>query len=191
MRIKVQKRIKDLTEPTMRGRWHINNQLTGLGDLRLRKADSRDECFLQQLFRSCRPHLAQIPMPAALVDALVRQQYDLQRSSYAKQFPGYLDFLILLHQEPIGNLKLHENHEAGRLHLLDISVLPAHRGRGYGGTLLSSLQALAVQKDWVLRLSVDCQNWRAKRWYAALGFRLENTSATHEEMIWTSAVYAG
>lgn len=175
----------------MRGRWNLNDQLTDLGDLRLRKADSRDECFLQQLFRSCRPHLAQIPMPAALVDALVEQQYDLQRGSYAKQFPGYLDFLILLHQEPIGNLKLHEDHGSGRLQVLDIGLWPTHRGRGYGGTLLRSLQILAAQKDWVLRLSVDRQNWRAKKLYSALDFRLENTSATHEEMIWTSAAYAG
>lgn len=174
----------------MRDGWNLIDRLTDLGDLRLRKADSRDDCFLQQLFCSSRPHLAQIPMPAEFVDALVQQQYDMQRSSYARQFPGYLDFLILLHQQPIGNLKLHEDDRIGSLHLLDINFLPSHRGRGHGSTLLRALQTQAAQQNWVLRLSVDRQNWRAKKLYNALDFQLETTSATHEEMIWHSAVYA-
>lgn len=181
---------KELTDITMRSRWPIGKQLTGLGDLRLRKADSRDEGFLQQLFRSNRPHLAQIPMPIEFVQALVQQQYELQRSSYSRQFPGYLDVLILLHQEPIGNMKLHEDAEAGCLRLLDIGLHPEHRGRGHGGTLLRALQTLAAHNDWVLRLSVDRQNWRAKKLYSALDFRLEKTSAINEEMIWASAVCA-
>jgi ribosomal protein S18 acetylase RimI-like enzyme len=140
--------------------------------LRLRKADSRDECFLQQLFRSNRPHLTQIPMPVEFVDALVQQQYEFQRGSYDREFPDCLNLVILLRQESIGNLKLHQDAQAGCLRLLDIALHPEHRGRGHGGTLLRSLQTLAAHKDWVLRLSVDHQNWRAKncteRWIFGL-----------------------
>lgn len=168
----------------MRGRSQLDNQLTGLGDLRLRKANSRDERFLQQLFRSNRPHLTQIPMPAEFVDALVQQQYELQRDSYDREFPGYLNFVIVLHQESIGNLKLHQDAQAGCLRLLDIALHPEHRGRGHGGTLLRSLQTLAAHKDWVLRLSVDHQNWQAKKLYESLGFQVVNTAASHAGMAW-------
>lgn len=172
------------------GRWLQNNQQpTHLGDLRLRKVDSQGKSFLLQLFRSCRPHLEQIPMPAEFIDVLVQQQYDLQRSDYARRFPGYLDFLILQQQESIGNLKLYE--DDGHLHVLDIALLPAHQGRGYGRALLRELQNHAAQNDCAFRLSVDRQNRRAKKLYSELGFRLENTSATHDEMIWTSAAYVG
>lgn len=175
----------------MRSNWWINNQLKELGDLRLRSAQPRDDHFLLQLFRSSRPHLSQFPMPMEFVAALVQQQYDLQRNSYSNQFPGYLDLLVILNQELIGAFKLYKNDEYAWLHLLDIAILPSHQGRGYGRILLRSLQNLAAHNDWVLRLSVDRQNWRAKKLYTALDFRLENTSATHEEMVWTSAVYAG
>ena len=175
----------------MRGQWQFDDLLTDSGALRMRKARPRDQGFLLQLFRSSRPHLSQIPMPTEFVVALVQQQYDLQRISYGKQFPDYLDLLILLDWQPIGNLKLYKNDEAECLRLLDIALLPAHQGRGYGRALLRALQNHAVQNDWAFRLSVDRQNRRAKKLYSELGFRLENTSMTHEAMIWTSAAYVG
>lgn len=175
----------------MRGQWQFNDLLMEPGNLRLRRAHPRDQAFLLQLFHSSRLHLSQIPMPAEFVAALVRQQYDLQRTSYGKQFPDYLNLLIFLNQEPIGNLKLYKNEADECLRLLDIALLPAHQGRGYGSTLLRELQNRVAQNDWAFRLSVDRQNRRAKKLYSELGFRLENTSATHEEMIWTSAAYVG
>ena len=168
----------------MRSRWNLSEQLTNLGDLRLRKAQPCDEHFLLHLFRSSRPHLDQIPLPAEFVDALVQQQYDLQRSFYTRQFPGYINFLMLLHQEPIGGLKLYEGDQSRCLHLLDIGVLTTHRERGYGGMVLRSLQLLAQKNDLQLHLSVDRQNWRAKKLYDFLGFRLMSTSDSHEHMMW-------
>lgn len=175
----------------MRGRWQFDDLLTDSGNLHLRKARHRDQGFLLQLFHTSRPYLSQFPMPIEFVTALVRQQYDLQRTSYGKQFPDYLDLLILLDQEAIGNLKLYKNDADESLHLLDIALVPAHQGRGYGRALLRELQNHAAQNDCAFRLSVDRQNRRAKKLYSELGFRLENTSVTHEEMIWTSAAYVG
>lgn len=175
----------------MRGRWNLSDQLTDLGDLCLRTAQPCDEHFLLQLFRSSRPHLDQIPMPAEFLDALVQQQYDMQRSAYQKQFPGYFELLILLNRESVGTLKFYKNDRAGYLRLVDIAIVASHQGKGYGRTLLRSLQTLAQDQNARLHLSVDRQNWRAKKLYSALDFRLENTSSTHDEMVWTSAVYAG
>lgn len=169
----------------------IINGLIGLGSLSLLPVNYRDEPFLKQLFLSCRPHLAQIPMPQAFVYALVQQQYELQRSDYGQKFPGYLNLLVLHRHEPIGNLKLHRESQAEFLHVLDVGFLPEHRGQGHGGSLLRALQALSAQNEWVLRLSVDRQNWRAKKLYSALHFRVEKTSETHHEMIWALPVCVG
>lgn len=174
-------------ELAMRAARLIGSELTEMGDLSLRKADSRDTCFQQQLFRSCRPHLAQIPIPVEFVDTLVQQQYNLQRSSYEQHFPGYLDLLILLHQESIGSLKLHEDSHAARLHLLDIGFLPEQRSRGHGGALLRAMQTVVAKQGWALCLSVDRQNWRAKKLYSALGFQVVEHTGTHDSMIWKTA----
>lgn len=171
----------------MRSRWDLREQLIDLGDLCLRKAQPCDENFLLHLFRSSRPHLDQVPLPTEFVNALVQQQYDLQRSSYTRQFPGYIDFLMFLHQEPIGGLKLYEGNQSRCLHLLDIGVLPTHRERGYGGMVLRSLQSLAQKNNLQLYLSVDRQNWRAKKLYDFLGFRLMSTSDSHEHMMWQAS----
>lgn len=160
------------------------SELKDMGDLSLRKVDSRDAYFQQQLFRSCRPHLAQIPMPVEFVDALVQQQYNLQRNAYGQHFPEYLYFLILLHQEPIGSLKLHEDNHAARLHLLDIGFLPEHRSRGHGSALLRAMQTVVAKQGWALCLSVDRQNWRARKLYSALGFQVVEHTGTHDSMIW-------
>lgn len=168
--------------------WKLHNQLTDLGDLKLRVALPCDEAFLLHLFTACRPHLAQIPMSVEYIEALIFQQFQLQRSYYAKIFAGYVNHLLLLNQEPIGALKLFKYAEEGSVRIVDIAILPTQQGRGYGRTLLRSLQAVARKNEWRLRLSVDRQNWGAKKLYGALGFRFENASATHEEMAWTSAV---
>lgn len=82
----------------MRAIWLISSELSEISDLSLRATDGLDACFQQRLFRSCRPHLTQIPMPVEFVETLVQQQYELQRDPYGQNFPGYLDFLILLNQ---------------------------------------------------------------------------------------------
>lgn len=174
----------------MRGTNKIFNELTELGSLVLRKAAYRDEHFLQQLFLSCRPHLAQIPLPQTLVDALVRQQYVLQLSDYKKKFPGYLNLMVLHKHEPIGNLKIHWDSRVGCLRILDIGLLAEYRSQGYGRGILRELQNLVEKNQWILCLSVDHQNWQAKKLYKALNFRMKSSSATHAEMIWDSVMHS-
>ena len=174
----------------MQGLWRTLNELTRIGDLCLRGIKPDDEIFLQKLFRLTRPHLTQIPMPAEFVEALIQQQYDLQKSSYGRHFPGCGHFLVLRHQEPIGRMMLYLDAEQTSLRLVDISLLPQWCGQGYGSALLWSLQSLAQKNKWQLVLSVDHQNWRAKKLYDSLGFQLEGASATHAVMTWSAAAYA-
>lgn len=174
----------------MQGLWRLLDEFTRIGDLCLRGVNPDDEGFLKRLFRQSRPHLLQIPMPADFVEALIEQQYEAQKKSYDRQFPGGGHFLILRQQEPIGRLMLHADNKQASLRLVDISLLPQFCGQGYGSALLWALQSLAQKKKWQLVLSVDHQNWRARKLYGSLGFHPEKRSATHEMMIWSSAAYA-
>ncbi len=59
--------------------------------------------------------------------------------------------------------------EPEELRLVDISLLPAHRGSGVGTELLRALQQEATTAGKPLRLSVARDN-PARRLYARLGF---------------------
>jgi ribosomal protein S18 acetylase RimI-like enzyme len=174
----------------MQGVWRMLNEFTRIGDLCLRGVNSDDDLFLKQLFRLTRPHLTQIPMPPEFVEVIVQQQYDLQKSSYVRHFPGCGHFLIMRHQEPIGRLMLYLDVKQASLRLVDICLLPQWCGQGYGSALLWSLQSLAQKNKWQLLLSVDHQNWRAKKLYGSLGFQLERASTTHSVMVWSAVAYA-
>lgn len=170
----------------MRADRNTLGEFVQIGELHLHPVTIDDEHFLKFLFRQSRPFLREIPLPAQFVDALVQQQYELQKASYAQNFPGSYHFLILQQQEPVGRLILYLDKENASLRVVDICLLPQHCGRGYGSALLWSLQSLASRNGWHLCLSVDCQNWRAKKLYEALGFQLSGTSATHHELVWSA-----
>ncbi len=134
----------------------------------LRPVGEADGPFLFRLFASTRaPELAALGWTAAQEDAFLRMQAEAQRRSYGLRFPEAHCSVVLRGGLPIGRLIVDRS---GRcVHLVDIVLLPEHRGGGIGTALIRGLQAEAAQGLRPIRLHVRASN-RAAALYERLGF---------------------
>jgi GNAT superfamily N-acetyltransferase len=161
---------------------YMLNAISLPNGLSLRCADERDHVFMARVFGSTREYLYHMDLPIPYVDALVKQQFTLQCDSYRRQFPHANSFVIHCMAQAIGRVIVEES--ASSLLIVDLTLLPESCGKGYGTAILQALKAVAETQQCDLKLSVDRQNWRAKKRYAALGFNVVAETDTHESMVW-------
>jgi len=100
-------------------------------------------------------------------DAFLRMQYNARQYSYAAQFPGASDSVILLDDEMIGRLLVAKL--ADEFRLVDIAVVQRSQRKGIGTTLLRQLLESARRARKPVRLNVRVLN-PARELYARLGF---------------------
>jgi ribosomal protein S18 acetylase RimI-like enzyme len=155
----------------------------------LRPAEAADAEFLFRVFASTRaPELALAGLPAAQIEALLRLQFRAQDEQYRAQHPGAEDSVVLVEGEPAGRLRVARD---GRvIVLLDIAILPEHRGRGLGRALVRELQDEAATFGVPLRLHVARTN-PATALYLRLGFVPDGGDDVYQAMTWTGVTVAG
>jgi len=135
----------------------------------LRPSVAADDAFLRELYAGVRwPELASLPWTAAEKRAFCDAQFDLQDRHYRTHYPG-AEFLVITAGDgaPIG--RLCRVRGVGEWRLMDIALLPAHRGRGAGTRLLTELVAGADAAGVPVVLHVEHDN-PARRLYERLGF---------------------
>jgi ribosomal protein S18 acetylase RimI-like enzyme len=94
-------------------------------------------------------------------------QFDMQDVHYRAHYPG-AEFLIVLEGNlSVGRLYLYRVND--ELRVMDIALLPEHRGRGIGATLMQTLLEAARGAGIRVTLHVEHQN-PARGWYERLGF---------------------
>jgi ribosomal protein S18 acetylase RimI-like enzyme len=127
-----------------------------------------DDAFLLALYASTRAEeLAAWGWSAAQQEPFVRMQWLAQKRGYEARYPSEGHCILELEGQPVGRLwVVRGEHE---LRLVDVTLLPAHRGRGLGAGLLRSLQEEAARSGEPLRLHVTRNN-PALRLYTRLGF---------------------
>ncbi len=114
-------------------------------------------------------------------------QFDIQRRSYAMQYPESKHLLIYVEQLPVGRLLLDESsNEEKAIQLIDVSLLPEFRNQGVGTRLLQHLQRLASETLRGIRLSV-LQSNPAIRLYERQGFMVTGESVPYLRMHWHPA----
>lgn len=158
--------------------------------LQLRMASAEDRPFLLQLYASTRAaELALTGWDSTSCEAFVRMQFDLQARSYQSRYPQAEAQVIELHSSahtlPIGRLWCAYSDKA--VHVLDISLLPAHRGVGHGSACLRRLQARARQAGLPIELHVDLSN-PARRLYERMGFEAGESDGMYLSMRWRAAI---
>lgn len=156
--------------------------ITLSGTLTCRLAKREDDVFLEQLFRYTREDLYQLPMPAEFIDQLVAQQYQLQQSAYRQQSPDAKVYVIESMQVGVGKIML--QFAESSIQVVDFSLLPSARRRGFGTLVLQSIQSVAQRQNSSIKLSVDRMNLQAKKLYLTLGFVISSANETHEVMVW-------
>lgn len=159
--------------------------MTSFGHLHGRAPEPSDTPFLAQLYASTRTDLLYLPVPREVVDAIIRQQQQLQAQGYAQSFP-HARTLVLEHLgAPVGRLVLNE--APGELRVVDISVAPGERRRGHARSVLGALQQRARQEGGSVSLRVRRDNPAARALYLSLGFEVTGGDEASEQMRWTPA----
>ncbi|MBV8201999.1 MAG: GNAT family N-acetyltransferase [Acidobacteria bacterium] len=144
-----------------------------------------DEELLFRIYASTRSEeLAPVPWTAAQKEAFLRMQFRAQSADYAANYPGAAFQVILLDGMPAG--RLYVDRRGDELRIVDIALLPEHRGAGIGGVLLRELLTEAAAAGKPVRIHVESMN-PALRLYERLGFRRIGDFGIYLLMEWTGA----
>ena len=158
--------------------------------LTFRRITDGDVPLLARIYASTRAEeLAPLPWSDAQKAAFLDMQFRAQHTHYQKHYPD-ADWLIVMQGGgDIGRLYL--DRLADRHCIIDIALLPEHRGRGRGEALLRDLLDEAAAAGKGVEIHVEKQN-PAMRLYRRLGFTTEQDKGVYDLMRWTapSSAYA-
>jgi ribosomal protein S18 acetylase RimI-like enzyme len=148
--------------------------------LRFRDATEADLPFLARVYAATRAEeLAPVPWNEEQKAAFLRSQFDAQHAHYRRHYPTALWLVIMHAQTDIGRLYL--DRWAREHRLIDIAILPGHRGQGCGTALLQDLIEQASTAGKPLTLYVEKNN-PAMRLYRRLGFRANGEHGVYDLM---------
>ncbi len=108
-------------------------------------------------------------------------QFDAQHAHYIGHYPQARFDLIVDAGVPVG--RLYVDRTDTQVHVIDISLLPAYRGRGMGSALFAALQQEAARDGKTVTIHVEVNN-PAQRLYQRLGFQEMSVSGFHRMMEW-------
>jgi len=166
--------------------------LGGIVSFSTRPALDSDEAFLFTLYAATREgELATWGWAPPQRETFLRMQWLAQRRAWAARFPAAEDRLLLVEGRPAGRLLVARGER--EWWLVDVALLPAHRGGGLGTRLLRELREEAGRARVPLKLHV-LRGSPARRLYVRLGF-VDTAPARPEDpyvaMEWTPAPSAG
>jgi ribosomal protein S18 acetylase RimI-like enzyme len=149
-------------------------------ELQLRPATAADRPFLLRTFASTREdELAPVPWSPAQKAAFVEQQFNAQDEAYHGTYPHGEFLIVLSNRRPVGRVYVARLED--ELRLIDITLLPAARGRGVGSAVLAWLLDRADQECLPVTLHVETWN-AARRLYQRLGFDVVEQRGIYEFM---------
>ncbi len=136
--------------------------------IHLRPSLPEDRDFIFRLYASTREEeLRPFGWNATQQEAFLRMQFNAQQQWYASAYSTAENQIIEKDHEPIGRMIVQR--EGNTWRLIDISLLPEHRGHGIGGELIRALIEQCSDSGAVLQLQVVNTN-PAQRLYTRLGF---------------------
>ena len=151
----------------------------------LRREEPADRPFVARVYAATRDEeLAQVDWPPAERDRFVAQQFEAQRAYYLEHYPDAEFSIVELGEEPVG--RLYVERRPTEIRLMDISILPAARGRGAGGALVADLVEESRRSGKPLTIHVERFN-RALSLYQRLGFAVKEDRGVYLFLEWDPA----
>ena len=134
----------------------------------LRSAGPGDAELLFRVYAGAREdELAVVPWDAGQKEAFLRAQFGAQNRWYREHYAGASFDVVLVDGEPCGRLYVYRGET--EIRIVDIALLPEHRGNGVGSSLLRDLLAEADAAGKRVTIHVERFN-PALRLYERLGF---------------------
>lgn len=141
-----------------------------------------DEAFLYEVYAQTRAdEMLAMGWDREQGEAFLRMQFDMQRRSYAMQYPSAEHRIVLRDGVRVGRIMTDVREEA--LLLVDVSLVSSHRNQGIGTRLIRDLQQQAAESGRGVRLHVVNGN-PAQQLYERLGFRVTGESFPYVAMEW-------
>jgi ribosomal protein S18 acetylase RimI-like enzyme len=135
----------------------------------LRPVRSSDREFLLAVYASTREaELGLVDWSDEQKDAFVRHQFEAQTAHYLERYTGASFKVIEVDGEPAGRLYVARWED--EIRVMDIALLPEHRGTGIGTRLLRDLLDEAEASGKKVTVHVELNN-PALSLYQRLGFR--------------------
>ena len=143
-----------------------------------------DKDFLCRLYATTRAdEMAMVPWSEKEKSEFLSMQFNAQHQYYHGQFSD-ADFLIIS-QDAATIGRVYIQRRVDEIRLIDIALLPEHRGSGLGTQLLNELLLEAEQKQLPVRIHVEHFN-PALRLYERLGFQQIEDQGVYYLMEWNS-----
>lgn len=151
----------------------------------LRPITPEDDSFLAGLYASTRAEeLAVTGWNDEEKAVFCRRQFDAQSAHYREKYPGASLQVIERAGVLIG--RLYVARWEREIRIMDIALLPEHRGSGIGTQLLCELQDEARSAGKTLSIHVERFN-PALRLYERLGFQMVEDKGVYLLMSWGSS----
>jgi ribosomal protein S18 acetylase RimI-like enzyme len=146
----------------------------------LRPVAPEDSELLRVIYRSTREQeLDLTPWSEEQKTAFIEMQFTAQDTYYRQIHPDGRYLVILRHGTPVGRLYLVRL--GSELRIVDIAILPEHRGAGIGTALLEDVIAEAEADG--IAVSLHVEPWSpAKRLYERHGFVSVEVRGVYELM---------
>lgn len=140
-------------------------------DIAVRPFTASDQAFCRALFHDNRgTEFARLNLDSATLTVLLDQQFHAQQLAYRQAFPDADHVIIEYGGRAVGRL-MTACRDTQTLHVIDIVLSSAMRGRGIGTDVIQALEHAAHAKGMTrLTLSVLRSNDGARRLYQRLGF---------------------
>ncbi len=157
--------------------------LIGLPEgISLRPVETSDLALLERIYASTRmQELAQTDWNEEQKAQFLRFQFQAQHRHYLTHYVDAQFFVILRLGVAAGRLYLHWRQR--ELRIVDVALLPEHRGQGAGAALLLALLALAAGESCEVSIHVERMN-PAMTLYLRLGFRKCGEHGIYDRMHW-------
>jgi ribosomal protein S18 acetylase RimI-like enzyme len=153
--------------------------------IELRPAEPQDAELLFRVYASTRAEeLSVVPWDDAQTEAFLRAQFDAQDRWYREHYERASFDVVLVGGEPGGRLYVHRGES--EIRIVDVALLPEHRGRGVGTALLRYLldEADAAGK----RVTIHVERFNpALRLYERLGFAVAEDKGVYLLLEWSPA----
>jgi ribosomal protein S18 acetylase RimI-like enzyme len=156
--------------------------VTTAGQRALRPAGPGDAELLYRIYARTRDdELAVVPWDASQKEAFLRMQFDVQDRYYHATFPNASYDLIVSGEEVLGRLYVDRGETTWLV--IDLALLPEHRGKGIGTQLLTEVLAEAGGEAKPVQMHVERFN-PARRLYDRLGFRQIADQGVYLQLEW-------
>ena len=148
----------------------------------LRPATPDDEEFLFRLYVASRAdEIAAWGWDERTRDDFLAVQFRARQGGYRASWPDADDRIVERSGTAIGRILVDRSPRL--IVLVDVALVPAHRGAGIGTRLVSGLQEEARRSDVPVHLQVELTN-PARRLYERLGFEEGASDGVRVRMAW-------